>query len=163
MEVLQRFEIGWCKSLITNIALATEMKEAAVMEEHVMGITRNMSWKKETFERIASLCGLAICVEDETLEPSSSGRGRVLIESTSLDRIEDRIEWMVMDSSLLVRVLEAEIFLQGLLCDLVNVDSDVGNSYEEHGEARSDDDASFKGPSDLPTTGVGSGEAFSLW
>ncbi|KAK8671224.1 hypothetical protein V6N13_037825 [Hibiscus sabdariffa] len=158
MEVLQRFEIGWCKSLITNIALATEMKEAAVMEEHVMGITRNMSWKKETFERIASLCGLAICVEDETLEPSSSGRGRVLIESTSLDRIEDRIEWMVMDSSL----LEGDHIAHGR--ESVNSkDSDVGNSYEEHGEARSDDDASFKGPSDLPTTGVGSGEAFSLW
>ncbi|KAK8671226.1 hypothetical protein V6N13_037827 [Hibiscus sabdariffa] len=98
------------------------------------------SWKKETFERIASLYGLAICVEDETLEPSSSGRGRVLIESTSLDRIEDQIEYMVMDRTL----LEGDHTAHGT--ESVNSkDSDVGNSYEEYGEAHSDDDASFKG------------------
>ncbi|KAK8671228.1 hypothetical protein V6N13_037829 [Hibiscus sabdariffa] len=45
---------------------------------------------------------------------------------------------MVMDMTVLVRVSKEEIFLEG-------PHSDAINCYEEHGEARSDEDASLKG------------------
>ncbi|KAL4304248.1 hypothetical protein GQ457_10G006570 [Hibiscus cannabinus] len=54
---------------------------------------------KETFERIASIWGSVICVEEETLEPISFERGKVLIESSALDRMEYKFDMKCDGSS----------------------------------------------------------------
>ncbi|KAK8708818.1 hypothetical protein V6N13_059854 [Hibiscus sabdariffa] len=92
-------------------------------------------WKKETFEQIASVWGSVICVEDETLEPASFERGRVLIESASLDHIEEQVELK---------------------------DSNAGNIHEELGEDCVLEDIGPQGPSDVPTPISDQGEDFPL-
>ncbi|KAK8506679.1 hypothetical protein V6N12_038498 [Hibiscus sabdariffa] len=47
------------------------------------------AWSQETFERLMLYWGTVILVVEETLEPSSFERGRVLIETGVLDRIEE--------------------------------------------------------------------------
>ncbi|KAK8558180.1 hypothetical protein V6N13_073853 [Hibiscus sabdariffa] len=54
-----------------------------------------------------------ICVEEETLEPTSFERGRVLIESPSLTRLEFKVDLKVLDVVFSVRVSEAKLFLRG--------------------------------------------------
>ncbi|KAK8641032.1 hypothetical protein V6N13_008783 [Hibiscus sabdariffa] len=55
------------------------------------------AWSRETFERVISCWGTVILVAEETLEPSSFERGRVLIETRVLDRIEEWLELVVED------------------------------------------------------------------
>ncbi|KAK8672314.1 hypothetical protein V6N13_110687 [Hibiscus sabdariffa] len=72
-----------------------------------------METEEETFERIATIGGSVICVVEETLEPASFERGHVLIESSSLARVEFKIDLKVLDEVFPVRVSEAELFLRG--------------------------------------------------
>ncbi|KAK8684061.1 hypothetical protein V6N13_040098 [Hibiscus sabdariffa] len=71
------------------------------------------AWTKDTFERIAAIGGSVICVEEETLDPTSFERGRVLIESPSLTRVEFNVDLKVLDVVFPVRVSAAELFLRG--------------------------------------------------
>ncbi|KAK9045904.1 hypothetical protein V6N11_051807 [Hibiscus sabdariffa] len=71
------------------------------------------AWTKYTFERIAAIGGSVICVEEETLDPTSFERGCVLIESPSLTRVEFKVDLKGFDVVFPVRVSEAELFLRG--------------------------------------------------
>ncbi|KAK8998745.1 hypothetical protein V6N11_084128 [Hibiscus sabdariffa] len=99
LEVLGWCVIGWCRSPISNGVLAAGMKASTINESHMMHIMGNR--------------GSVICVEEETLEPTSSEHGRVLIESSSLDRIEYTVDLKVLEDFFLVCVSEVELFLCG--------------------------------------------------
>ncbi|KAK8986099.1 hypothetical protein V6N11_082381 [Hibiscus sabdariffa] len=64
-------------------------------------------------ERIAAIGGSVICAEEDTLDPTSFERGRVLIESPPLTRVEFKVDLKVLDVVFPVRVSEAELFLRG--------------------------------------------------
>ncbi|KAK8663157.1 hypothetical protein V6N13_025038 [Hibiscus sabdariffa] len=80
------------KPVQLNKVLVTEIRAATINEAHVMCITVNrvlvIFYSVEARDRILTSEGPVICVEEETLEPASFEWGRVLIESSSLDRIE---------------------------------------------------------------------------
>ncbi|KAK8571610.1 hypothetical protein V6N13_047275 [Hibiscus sabdariffa] len=74
------------------------------------------AWSRETFERVMSHWGNVILVSEETLEPSSFERGRVLIETGVLDQIEERLELVVEGHKFPIRLSEANTFLRGPRC-----------------------------------------------
>ncbi|KAK9007254.1 hypothetical protein V6N11_051083 [Hibiscus sabdariffa] len=82
-------------------------------------------WMRDTFERIAAHWGSIVWVEDKMLELSLLEMGQVLIESNSLDRIEECLKLMIQDRGFLVRVLEAEIFIGILVREHNPEDSDA--------------------------------------
>ncbi|KAL4377797.1 hypothetical protein GQ457_02G030990 [Hibiscus cannabinus] len=96
-------------------------------------------WTKDTFERIAAIGGSVICVEEETLDLTSFERGRVLIESPSLTRVEFKVDLKVLDVVFPVRVSEVELFLRGPRVSHVvqGNRSDGGNSDSEDMMAKS--------------------------
>ncbi|KAL4326071.1 hypothetical protein GQ457_11G031760 [Hibiscus cannabinus] len=57
------------------------------------------AWSRDTFERLVSHWGSVILLEEATAEPSSFERGRVLVESSVLERIEERLELVVEGQS----------------------------------------------------------------
>ncbi|KAK8675033.1 hypothetical protein V6N13_033106 [Hibiscus sabdariffa] len=74
------------------------------------------AWSRETFERVMSHWGNVILMAKETLEPSSFERGRVLIETGVLDRIEERLELVVEGRKFSIRLSETDTFLRGPRC-----------------------------------------------
>ncbi|KAK8691014.1 hypothetical protein V6N13_074535 [Hibiscus sabdariffa] len=92
-------------------------KSTCGMEQHrvwlsIYGVPIH-AWTNDTFERIAAIGGSMICVEEETLDPTSFERGRVLIESHSLTRVEFKVDLKVLDVVFPVRVSKVELFLRG--------------------------------------------------
>ncbi|KAK9045603.1 hypothetical protein V6N11_051512 [Hibiscus sabdariffa] len=87
------------------------------------------AWTSETFERV----GTVIRVAEETMVPSSFEKGRVLIETSTLDRIDYRLELCVNDKVFPVRITEADTFLRGsrLGCDCPVSDSESQSTNEE--------------------------------
>ncbi|KAK8627878.1 hypothetical protein V6N13_135475 [Hibiscus sabdariffa] len=114
------------------------MKAAGIADAHVVRILGNKvfiiseSSQEEMFERIASVWGSVICVEEDTLELASFECGRLLIELASLDRIEYRVDLNVLDEIFPLRVFEAELLLRGP--SLGCMDQREGSS-SDHGES----------------------------
>ncbi|KAK8539046.1 hypothetical protein V6N13_135812 [Hibiscus sabdariffa] len=99
------------------------------------------AWSWETFERVISHWGNLILVAEETLEPSSFEKARVLIETKVLDRIEERLELMVESRTFLVRLSKADTFLRGSKYSCPS-DSRASSTDSEHMEERSQDEPS---------------------
>ncbi|KAL4312830.1 hypothetical protein GQ457_01G024520 [Hibiscus cannabinus] len=78
--------------------------------------------------------GSVICVDEETLEPASFERGRVLIESPTLDRIEKLLDLKVLEKTFPVRVSEVELFLQGPCTCSFKVGEHGVSDMESHNE-----------------------------
>ncbi|KAK8502993.1 hypothetical protein V6N12_067671 [Hibiscus sabdariffa] len=70
-------------------------------------------WASETFERLVAYWGSVIQVVEKTVEPSSFEKGNVLIETTSMDRIEECLELRIKDKSFPIRITKADTFLCG--------------------------------------------------
>ncbi|KAL4376983.1 hypothetical protein GQ457_02G029440 [Hibiscus cannabinus] len=71
------------------------------------------AWSRDTFERLVSHWGSVILLEDATAEPSSFERGRVLVESSVLERIEERLELVVEGQVFPIRLTESDTLLRG--------------------------------------------------
>ncbi|KAK8708612.1 hypothetical protein V6N13_059650 [Hibiscus sabdariffa] len=81
-----------------------------------------------------AIWGSVICVEEETLEPASFERGHVLIESSSLDRIEFKVDLKVLDEVFPVRISNAELFLWDPRVDRVAQEDHSNGSSSERGD-----------------------------
>ncbi|KAK8973273.1 hypothetical protein V6N11_034371 [Hibiscus sabdariffa] len=116
------------------------------------------------FERVENWkasCGMddlgsVICVKEETLEPTSFERGRVLIESSSLDRIEYKIDLKVLNDLFPLRVSEAELFLRGPHVGCAVREDQIDGSSSEKGESLVNSEVSDVGIN--PERGVEEGE-----
>ncbi|KAL4369087.1 hypothetical protein GQ457_05G024400 [Hibiscus cannabinus] len=71
------------------------------------------AWSRDTFERLVSHWGSVILLEEATAEPSSFERGRVLVESSVLERIEERLELVVEGQVFPIRLTESDTLLRG--------------------------------------------------
>ncbi|KAK8487911.1 hypothetical protein V6N12_021102 [Hibiscus sabdariffa] len=91
------------------------------------------AWTSETSERVVTQCGTVIPVAEETMVPSSFEKGRVLIETSTMDRIDDRLELCVNDKVFPVRITEVDTFLSGsrLGCDCPVSDCESQSTNEE--------------------------------
>ncbi|KAK9012101.1 hypothetical protein V6N11_040170 [Hibiscus sabdariffa] len=94
------------------------------------------AWASGTFKRLVAHWGSVIQVAEATVELSSFERGRVLIETTSLDRIEECVELRVKDKIFPIRIAKAETFLRGPRCSYVCTShrSNLESSDSEHGD-----------------------------
>ncbi|KAK8713373.1 hypothetical protein V6N13_148593 [Hibiscus sabdariffa] len=70
-------------------------------------------WMSDTFEQLVSHWGSVIQVAEETVEPSSFDKGRVLIETKFLERIEKCVELCLESRVFPVRINEADTLLRG--------------------------------------------------
>ncbi|KAK8595279.1 hypothetical protein V6N13_123159 [Hibiscus sabdariffa] len=141
--VLQRCSIGWCRNPISNLSLAEELCLEKVLGVHVMrlagsrivfsggglvcggeciGLSSGMDFdvwvpvhacSRDTFEQLVSYWGLVIVLEEATAKPSSFERGWVLVESSVLDRIEERLELLVDGHVFPIRLTESDTLLRG--------------------------------------------------
>ncbi|KAK8525323.1 hypothetical protein V6N12_014018 [Hibiscus sabdariffa] len=68
---------------------------------------------RDTFEQLVSYWGLVIVLEEATAKPSSFERGWVLVESSVLDRIEERLELLVDGHVFPIRLTESDTLLRG--------------------------------------------------
>ncbi|KAK8608924.1 hypothetical protein V6N13_025234 [Hibiscus sabdariffa] len=143
------------------------MRATSVNEAHVMCIMRNMVlfifYSAEARDRflifgVLNTCdlGSVICVKEETLEPTSFERGRVLIESSSLDRIEYKIDLKVLNDLFPLRVSEAELFLRGPHVGCAVREDQIDGSSSEKGESLVNSEVSDVGIN--PERGVEEGE-----
>ncbi|KAL4368431.1 hypothetical protein GQ457_05G036100 [Hibiscus cannabinus] len=71
------------------------------------------AWSRDTFERLVSHWGSVILLEEATAEPSSFERGRVLVESSVLERIEERLELVVEGQVFPIRLTKSDTLLRG--------------------------------------------------
>ncbi|KAL4352001.1 hypothetical protein GQ457_06G014710 [Hibiscus cannabinus] len=71
------------------------------------------AWSRDTFERLVSHWGSVILLEEATAEPSSFERGRVLVESSVLERIEEHLELFVEGQVFPIRLTESDTLLRG--------------------------------------------------
>ncbi|KAK8689598.1 hypothetical protein V6N13_088312 [Hibiscus sabdariffa] len=71
------------------------------------------AWSHDNFERLVSRWGSVILLEEAIAEPSSFERGRVLIETTVIDRIEKRLELSVGGHVFPIRLSESDMLLHG--------------------------------------------------
>ncbi|KAK8652757.1 hypothetical protein V6N13_126782 [Hibiscus sabdariffa] len=71
------------------------------------------AWSRDTFKRLVSHWGSLIVLEEATVEPSSFERGRMLVETSVLDRIEERLELSVDGHIFPIRITESDTLLQG--------------------------------------------------
>ncbi|KAK9045822.1 hypothetical protein V6N11_051727 [Hibiscus sabdariffa] len=127
LDLLGQCVIGWCQLPIPIRVLAAEMRTEGINDASVMRISGNrvliifnsieerdrIVSSGDTFERLAAIGESVICVEEETLDPTSFERGRILIESPSLTRVEFKVDLKVLDAVFPVRVSEAELCLRG--------------------------------------------------
>ncbi|KAK8573836.1 hypothetical protein V6N13_096767 [Hibiscus sabdariffa] len=136
--VLQRCLIGWCRSPISNSCLVEEIRLEKISGVHVMRLAGSLvewsvedsvlecrrvwvsvfgipvhTWSHDNFERLVSHWGLVILIEEDTLGPLSFERGRVLIETTVIDRIEEHVEFSVGGRVFPVRISESDTLLRG--------------------------------------------------
>ncbi|KAK8521815.1 hypothetical protein V6N12_066398 [Hibiscus sabdariffa] len=138
LQILQHCSIGWCQVLISNSSLVDEMRLEKVSGVHVMRISRPLVllifdsieiqqqvvssdvlkiWFSRVVDWNETDCALDYCsvtmIEEAMLEFSSFERGRVLIETTVIDRIEERLELSVSGHVFSIRILEADTLLRG--------------------------------------------------
>ncbi|KAK8691226.1 hypothetical protein V6N13_074744 [Hibiscus sabdariffa] len=97
------------------------------------------TWSRDNFEHLVSHCGLVILIEEDTLEPSSFERGRVLIETTAIDRIEEHVEFSVGGRVFPVRISKSDTLLRGPRgCRTTNNSSSSGESVSTDKEEQSE-------------------------
>ncbi|KAK8704000.1 hypothetical protein V6N13_047636 [Hibiscus sabdariffa] len=97
----------------------------------VVGIPMHL-WSKETFRRIAQLWGRLIRVEDATTEPRGFERARFLIETTSLDRIDETLELALGAWSGRIRIQEVEVVRShDLVCHCKDSDTLVSSEDKQ--------------------------------
>ncbi|KAK8991898.1 hypothetical protein V6N11_044795 [Hibiscus sabdariffa] len=91
------------------------------------------AWTSETFERVVAQWGTVIRVAEEIMVHSSFEKGRMLIETSTMDRIDDRLELCVNDKVFPVRITEVDTFLRGsrLGCDCPVSDCESQSTNEE--------------------------------
>ncbi|KAK8589475.1 hypothetical protein V6N12_023870 [Hibiscus sabdariffa] len=108
--------MAWCRNPISNSSMAEEMGLEKISGIHVMwmsGLVPVHAWSHDNFERLVSRWGSVILLEEAITEPSSFERGRVLIETTVIDRIEKRLELSVGGHVFPIRLSESDMLLHG--------------------------------------------------
>ncbi|KAK8653098.1 hypothetical protein V6N13_127113 [Hibiscus sabdariffa] len=121
--VLQHCSIGWCQNPISNSSLAEEMSLEKVLGVHVMRLVGS-----RVLLIFDSIEGSVIVLEETTVESSSFERGRVLVETSVLDRIEECLELSVDGHVFPIRLTESDTLLRG---PRVYRMSDIRSSSEE--------------------------------
>ncbi|KAK8480014.1 hypothetical protein V6N12_020174 [Hibiscus sabdariffa] len=137
--------IGWCWSPISNSSLAKEIHLERIIGVHVMRISRLRvllifdsvkvrfgvpvhTWSCENFERLVSYWGSVVLIEEATLEPSSFEHGRVLIETSTIDRIEEQDSSSSSGES--VRVREEEQSDRGDVSGTIDITGSCDNGMK---------------------------------
>ncbi|KAK8515900.1 hypothetical protein V6N12_016206 [Hibiscus sabdariffa] len=108
--VLQRCLIGWCRSPISNSCLVEEIRLEKISGVHVMRLAGSRVLL--IFDSVEVRQQVMHSGED-TLGPLSFERGRVLIETTVIDRIEEHVEFSVGGRVFPVRISESDTLLRG--------------------------------------------------
>ncbi|KAK8485995.1 hypothetical protein V6N12_055404, partial [Hibiscus sabdariffa] len=158
LEVLGRCLIGQCRHPISNSDLAAALRAEKFEGVRVLrmfgssvlfifdnienrrqlkerdGLSTWFDRTSETFEHVVAQWGTVIQVVEETMVPSSFEKGHVLIETSTLDRIDDRLELCVNDKVFPVRITEADTFLRGsrlgCYCPVSDCESQSTNEEE---------------------------------
>ncbi|KAK9001299.1 hypothetical protein V6N11_083086 [Hibiscus sabdariffa] len=158
--ILQRCSIGWCRSPISNSNLVEEMCLEKIRGVHVMRISglrvllifdsfefRQQVVSSEVLDMWFSREDIILDCRrvwvsvfgEATLEPSSFERGRVLIETTVIDRIEERLEFSVGGRVFSVCISESDTLLHGpRVCRMRDNSSNSGESVSIGDEERID-------------------------